>query len=332
MLYLLLGADDFSKQKFVDDLAARLGLLVERASGADVTINRLIEVSLFESAKIWVLSQALAPLEAAAHIDVLSASANHIIFIEPKLDKRTSAAQALLKDKRIAVKEFLVPEGAALIKWITARVKERGGKIEAAAASTLATRLAGESIANVPPPRSNSASRATFRADPVSYNLWQAANEIDKLLEYAGGKAITTEAVEALVSPNQDIEVWKVINAIADKNLSGVQDYLHRFFAAADGTDEKAKVIQLNALLSDQFRNIVMVQGFVAQRLADAHILDLTSWKQGRLFIVKKIAQRFKPELALDVLKKFEHLDFELKTSSTPPRVLLDLILSQALV
>ncbi len=322
MVYILLGSDDFSKQEFVDELAARLGLPVERAAGSEVTIQRLTEASLFESAKIWLLSQALGPLEAAAHVDELAASANHIIFIEPKLDKRTLATQALLKDKRITVKEFAVPEGAVLVKWITGRVKERGGKIEAAAARALAERLAGEPTTNAFP----------ARADAVSHNLWQAANEIDKLLEYSAGKPITTAAVEALVSPNQDIEVWKVINAIADKNLSGVLDYLQRFFAVADGSDEKAKVIQLNALLADQFRSIVMVQQFTAQRLPDSKILALTSWKQGRLFIVKKIAQRFKPELALDTLKKFEHLDFELKSSSTPPRVLLDLILSQALV
>jgi len=254
----------------------------------------------------------------AAHLDVLAASANRIIFIEPKLDKRTSATQKLLKDKRIIVKEFAVPEGEAFTAWITDRVKQRGGKIELAATRALAARLAGEPADGYAP------------AAP-SHNLWQAANEIDKLLEYAAGEPISAAAVEALITANEDIEVWKVINAIADRNASGVQDYLRRFFSAEDGSDEKTKVIQLNALLADQFRSIVMVQGFSGQRLSDAVILKLTAWKQGRLFVMKKIAQRCKPELALDVLKKFEHLDVELKTGSTPPRVLLDLILSQVL-
>ena len=318
MFYLLLGPDDFSKQEFVAALAAKAKSPFERASADEVGIERLVEQSLFEPVKIWVLTQAIAALDAAAHLDVLAASANRIIFIEPKLDKRTSATQKLLKDKRIIVKEFAVPEGEAFTAWITDRVKQRGGKIELAATRALAARLAGEPADGYAP------------AAP-SHNLWQAANEIDKLLEYAAGEPISAAAVEALITANEDIEVWKVINAIADRNASGVQDYLRRFFSAEDGSDEKTKVIQLNALLADQFRSIVMVQGFSGQRLSDAVILKLTAWKQGRLFVMKKIAQRCKPELALDVLKKFEHLDVELKTGSTPPRVLLDLILSQVL-
>ena len=168
-----------------------------------------------------MLFGALTPLEAATHTEELSSSSNHIIFLEPKLDKRTTATQKLLKDKRVTVKEFAVPEGVALVKWITDRVKQRGGKIEAKAAKALAERLAGEPTANAFP----------GRADSVSYNLWQAANEIDKLLEYSAGKPINAAAVEDLVSPNLNIEVWKVINAIADKNLSGVPSYLQRFFA-----------------------------------------------------------------------------------------------------
>ena len=46
---------------------------------------------------------------------------------------------------------------------------------------------------------------------------------------------------------------------------------------------------------------------------------------------MKKIAVRFKPKTVLEFLTKLEALDEELKTSSTPPKVLLDLIVSQLL-
>jgi DNA polymerase III delta subunit len=44
---------------------------------------------------------------------------------------------------------------------------------------------------------------------------------------------------------------------------------------------------------------------------------------------MKKIAARFKPQLISETLTKLAALDEELKTSQTPPKVLLDLILSQ---
>ncbi|MCL5009174.1 MAG: hypothetical protein M1400_02420, partial [Patescibacteria group bacterium] len=60
--------------------------------------------------------------------------------------------------------------------------------------------------------------------------------------------------------------------------------------------------------------------------------LEITGWKPGRLFVVKKIASRFAAPKVWQTLFKLEALDTELKTSSTPPRVLLDLILSQLLM
>jgi DNA polymerase III delta subunit len=95
------------------------------------------------------------------------------------------------------------------------------------------------------------------------------------------------------------------------------------------GADEKTAIIQLNALLSEQFRSIAVAQNFLEEGTSDEQALAQTSWKPGRLFIMKKTAGRFAQKKVLDFLKKLEHLDEELKTSSTPPRVLLDLIVAQ---
>jgi hypothetical protein len=43
---------------------------------------------------------------------------------------------------------------------------------------------------------------------------------------------------------------------------------------------------------------------------------------------MKKLALNFDPKKVLEVLSKLESLDLELKTSTTPPRVILDLIIA----
>jgi DNA polymerase III delta subunit len=100
-------------------------------------------------------------------------------------------------------------------------------------------------------------------------------------------------------------------------------------FYSDDSSDDKAKSIQLNALLAEQFRNILMIQDFQKQRIPDAVILSKTGWKSGRLFVIKKLASKFKTAQLMSVLNKLEHLDIELKTSGIPGQVILQLITAQ---
>jgi DNA polymerase III delta subunit len=93
--------------------------------------------------------------------------------------------------------------------------------------------------------------------------------------------------------------------------------------------DEKAKIIQLNSMLADQFRNILLVQDFVARRTPDTMILEQTTWKSGRLFIMKKLAAKFQPQQLISILDKLERLDVELKTTTMPGATILQLILAQ---
>ena len=58
-------------------------------------------------------------------------------------------------------------------------------------------------------------------------------------------------------------------------------------------------------------------------------MLEILGWKSGRLFIMSKVAARFSATSVLGLLAKLKALDEELKTGSVPPRVLLDLIITQ---
>lgn len=322
MPYLLLGADEFSKKSFVDSLVAKLGAdLVMFGEGDTLpTQEGLSQTDLFSKGKIYWF-RGLVP-DYLGNLGKDEAGKNRVVVTIESLDKRKKESKDLLNNKNIEVKEFALPHGQELDEWIIARVKSLSGKISAEAANELAIRLGRDQ-----------AKESKFGGKVVSveevYNLWQAENEISKLIGYAAGQEISAADVNALVSENGEVDVFELTNAIAENQKQKTLELMERLLKEQVAGDEKASIIQLNALLSEQFRNVAMVQDFAAQKTAESEILEKTGWKSGRLFVMKKIAARFPIKKVLELLAKLRALDEELKSSSTPPRVLLDLIIAQ---
>ncbi len=326
MISLLLGPDDFSKKEYIRALAEKTKADLVMFTGEDPlpSAEELSQQDLFSMAKVFVLSSGVDKYNQTSILEQLIASKNEIIFVLEKLDKRLSANKELLKNSKITVKEFSLPHGKELNKWITERVKNLQGKILADAAELLAIKLGRDE-----------AKETKFGGKVVDvqeiYNLWQADGEIKKLIGLANGREITKEDVENLVSENLEIDAFEVTNAIADGKKDLALNLLHKLLTVENSADEKAGVIQINALLSEQFRNVVVVQSFAEDNVEESAILEKTGWKSGRLFIMKKVAARFPQKKVLEFLNKLAALDFELKTSSTPPKVLLDMIVTQLL-
>lgn len=323
MLLILLGEDDFSKKEHIKVLAtkekAEVEFIVEEEK---LDILHLTEQDLFAKPKIFVVENLFKALNLEKNLDKLLASQNHIIITEEKLDKRSSFNKKLLSNKKITVKAFSLPHGRELNKWVEKRVLELGGKISKEAAEELAVKLGRDEGEEIKVGGKVISSKERF-------SLWQADGEIKKLIAFAQGKEITKADVESLVTENLEIDVFKITNAIADGKKKEAISLMRKFLAQQTGSDEKARIIQLNALLAEQFRNVFVVQDFVAQKTPEQQILEKTGWKSGRVFVMKKIANKFNPKKVLVLLKKLEALDQELKTTQTPPKVLLDLILAQ---
>lgn len=327
MLYLFLGADDFTKKQEINSLV--------KAKGADLvmygydeeapTIEKLLEADLFSKPKVFVLSFPPALVEGVLIFDKLISSQNHIVVSVSSLDKRKKENKDLLANPKIIIKEFILPHGMELNNWILERVSVLGGKIAREAVNELAVRLGRDE-----------AKETKFGGKVVSveevYNLWQVNSEIGKLVTFAKGREILKEDVIDLVSENGEVDALQITNAIAEKQRDESFALIGQFLKQVSASDEKAGIIQLNALLSEQFRNVAMVQAFIEAKATEAEILEKTQWKSGRLFVIKKIAVRFKSKEILELLEKLNALDTELKSSQLPGKVLLDLILSQILI
>lgn len=326
MITLLLGSDDFSKKSFIDSLVKEKGafLSVFSESSEMPDISGLLESDLFSKPKVFVL-QNFMPEFGQQNREKCISTPNQIVISLKALDKRKKENKELLANPKITVKDFFLPHGKELDSWIANRVSFYGGKISKDAADVLAVRLGRDSG------KETKIAGKVVAVEEV-FDLWQVDSEIQKLLAFAGGGEISRQGILDLVPENGEVDVFDLTNAIADNKKQEAIFLLNKFLAMQTGSDEKSGIIQLNALLSEQFRNVAIVQDFLSRRISENEILEKTGWKSGRLFVIKKIAARFPAKKIIELLNKLEALDEELKSSGVPPRVLLDLILSQLFI
>ena len=325
MPYLLLGPDDYSKKLFVASLVQKTGgdLVMFRQEEVLPEVSTLSQTDLFSKVKVFWFNNIMPDF--AASFPDFSKSKNRVVISMVSLDKRKKESKELLNNESFEVKDFPLPHGRELDEWIISRVSELGGSIIKPAASALAEALGRDSG------KETKIAGKIISVEEI-FNLWQADSEIKKLLALAGEREITEADVKLLVPENREVDVFEITNSIADRRKSDAMNLMHAFLKNQAGADEKGAVIQLNALLAEQFRNVAMVSGFLVDKKTENEILELTGWKSGRLFIMNKIAPRFPLKKVLEFLNKLQALDKELKSSSIPPKVLLDLIITQLMV
>lgn len=110
---------------------------------------------------------------------------------EPKALEKKPLYQELAGLAEVHRYVFPQLQGAELSRWVEARVKERGGTMEASALRALVEGVGGD--------------------------LWQMDNEIGKLVAYAGGQSITTGMVDEMVHTSFEGKIFQLIDAVSQR-------------------------------------------------------------------------------------------------------------------
>lgn len=186
-----------------------------------------------------------------------------------------------LTGKAVKSEEFDYLAGAKLEAWIKKEAEEIEAKIDILAVKKM----------------------ATF----VGADLWQMKNEIDKLAAFAKGKIIDEKMVDELVKAKMESDIFKTIDALANRNKQIALSLLHRHLA--EGESE----IYLLGMLVYQFRNLLLVKseierGVQFQSLAKTvklHPFVLRkSFEQGRAFTLPALKKIYERLLELDIAMK----------------------------
>jgi len=218
-----------------------------------------------------------------------------LLFTERSALSERNALLKTLKDLGGSIKEFSPPSGANLTAWIVRQTRAGGGDISPRAAETL----------------------AAF----VGSDLRQLAQEVDKLLAYAGGRQIQEGDVHLLVADAREMKVWTLTDAVAAGQRDLAVQALHHML------NDGAQPLMLMAMITRQFRMLVQVKDLVDARLSSDDIA-----RQLRLnpFVARKAAEttrNFSFERLDAIYRHLLEADLAVKTGRLDDTLALDLLI-----
>jgi DNA polymerase-3 subunit delta len=165
-------------------------------------------------------------------------------------------------------------------------------------------------------------------ADLVGDDLYELASEIDKLVTWAGGQAITADDVEALVAPRAGSPPWDLTDAWGARDVGGVLRATERMLDRT-GDPVSKTIPRLLGSLTKHVRNARAIrrlddEGVTSQEAASR--LGLKPYPAQKLYA--QVRNFSGPELD-DALIRLAELDHALKGGS---RLASELELERALV
>lgn len=235
-----------------------------------------------------------------------------LFLVEGEVDQRKKTYKELirLEKKGIAeMEEFLLPVDDSFDKWLLQRIEKNGGKIKKDALSMLSVAL-GKGFSQ----------RDRNRKVAQLYNLWEADNEIDKLVNYADDGEITKENIELLVHSKIDMNIFSLTDCISQKNKKKAILLLN--MQIEKGVNE----IYILTMLIRQFRNLLIIKDLLEEGFSGSQIAQRAKMHP---FVVRKTIEQCRNFNIFDLKKIYQKLydaDLAVKTGKMESGLALDLL------
>lgn len=204
-----------------------------------------------------------------------------IFFYETEpIDKRTILYKKILEIGEI--EEFPTLTENAITKWILAKATEKNIKI--------------------------SYETANFLAVQCGLDLWTISNEIGKLESFSDKKEITKQMIEQIVTPSISTSIFKLTDAIANKNL---KESLETFRTLLDSDEEVTKIF---FMIVRHFRILIQVFDLLSKNEPP---FSITKKLKQHPFVIQnmtKQSRNFTLEKLEDIYQKLLKIDKDFKT------------------
>ncbi len=200
-------------------------------------------------------------------------------------------------NKNAKCQEFELLDGQKLKIWVEKEFDKYGGKIEPDALRSLVGR--------------------------VSNDLWQMSNEIKKLVNFKKNGIVNIKDVALLVKPKIETDIFKTIDAIAQKNKKQALALLRGHLEKGDPP------LYLLSMINFQFRNLLMVKDLMEKNKTYNTILEKTKLHP---FVIKKSylqAQKFDFEELKKIYRKISEVDLDIKTGKIDPMTALEILVAE---
>src|SRR3989344_5472368 len=157
----------------------------------------------------------------------------------------------------------------------------------------------------------------------VGNDLWRLSNEIKKLRDFRAGAVIKKEDVQLLVTPNIETDIFKTIDALAQKNKKQAMALLQKHIDNGDNP------LYLLSMIGYQFRNLLVVKELAEKGLMYASIVKKSGLHP---FVVKKTyfqCRQFTFEELKNIYRNIFKTDSDIKVGNIKAETALDLFVSQ---
>jgi len=157
----------------------------------------------------------------------------------------------------------------------------------------------------------------------IGNDLWQMSNEIKKLASFRNNETVKAKDIELLVRSKVETDIFKTIDAIADKNKKQALNLLHKHLEKGDSP------LYLLSMINYQFRNLLIVKDFIEKYKP----YDVILKKSGlHPFVVKKTyyqSQKFTFQELKKIYQEIFKKDLDIKTGRIQPEIALDLLIAE---
>ena len=186
---------------------------------------------------------------------------------------------------------------AALRAWLTQQAKERGGTLAADALDALAS------------------------AGDVDLRLLD--QEIEKLITYAGGRAVTGSDVKKLVHSARSVDVFAMVDALGQRNGRRAIEQFHSL------VDEGEPPVRLLSLITRQFRLIMQAKDLSERRAPTADVMRTLGVPK---FLADKMltqSRQFQMTQLEAIYRRLLETDLNIKTGQIEPLLAIDMLIAE---
>jgi DNA polymerase-3 subunit delta len=152
----------------------------------------------------------------------------------------------------------------------------------------------------------------------VGSDLWQLSNEIKKIAAYKNKKGeVLAQDIALLVRPKIETDIFKTIDAIAQRNKKQAIALIHKHLEKGDNP------LYVLSMITFQFRNILEIKDLMEK----GQPLNQTKLHP---FVIQKSrqqSQQFTLEELKKIYRKIFRADFDIKTGKLDAETALDLLM-----
>ena len=194
------------------------------------------------------------------------------------------------------VRQFAVLRGDQLRGWAAERVRAQGATFAAGALDRLVSLIDGA-------------------------HLGELASEVDKLITYAGGRAVQSQDVDDMVSGAVQYQTWDLTDAVIEGRTDRALGVLRRM-------DSKSQPAQLlSFMLVRQYRQLILAQAYLREGM-NANQIGSQMGLQG--FVLKKIidqASRYQADRLETAYRRLLENDVAVKTGVMDADAAFDMLI-----